>query len=107
MILRQACPPDVQKLLAVTLSMIILNKFRNQEIRAKLKMSTKGQTEAAIRMLFKTSSAQGLLHVDAMMKFVGLKRSSLKYRLKLLQRYERANEHDDMLSMQLLLDSCC
>ena len=39
---------DVLKLLAVTLSMIVLNKFRNKEILRAFKANSKNQSAAPI-----------------------------------------------------------
>ena len=39
-------------MLAVTLSLVILNKFRNRELRKELAMSTKGKVTEALDQLF-------------------------------------------------------
>lgn len=44
-----------------------------------------------------------LLHVDQAMRFIKIKRSSLKYRLKLVKRYGVEEETDDMLSFTNML----
>lgn len=64
-------------------------------------MSTKNFYNEPIQLFFKDAE---LIHTDEVMKFVGLKRSSFKYRLKLNKRYERPNEHDNLLSKQLMME---
>jgi len=39
-----------------------------------------------------------LIHVDKVMKFISLKRTALKYRLKLIKRYGVEGENDEMIS---------
>jgi hypothetical protein len=76
-------------MLALTLSMLVLNRNKNREIRRCFDMESKGQQSTPIRMLFGMRSQ---MDVDSMMKFVGLKRSAHKYRLKLIRRYGNAQE---------------
>lgn len=63
-------------------------------------MNTKNFFNEPIQLFFRDSE---LIHTDEVMKFVGLKRSSFKYRLKLNKRFERPNEHDNLLSKQLMM----
>jgi hypothetical protein len=69
-------------------------------IRANYLMCTKNFYNEPINMFF---GDRELVHTDEVMKFVGLKRSSFKYKLKLNKRYERPDEHDNMLSKQLMM----
>ena len=87
--LQDPIPNDVQRMLALTLSMLVLNRNKNREIRRCFDMESKGQQATPIRMLFGMRSH---MDVDSMMKFVGLKRSAHKYRLKLIRRYGNAQE---------------
>lgn len=85
-------------MLAVTLSLIILNKFKNQQIRHTLDLDSKGQQETALRILFvgePTTSVSRVLH------FVGLKRTAVKYKYQLLKRFGSGD--GDELSMDLIL----
>ncbi len=88
------------RLVAVTLSMIVLNKLKNREIRANFHLQSKGQQETPLRILF---NGKEMLHVDKVMKFIGLKRSALKYRNFLLSRYGEENEKHNKLLMQSIL----
>lgn len=94
--LRDACSEDVMHMLAVTLSLVVLNKFKNQQIRHALDLESKGQYETALRILFVGESHTT---VNRVMKFIGLKRTAVKYKYQLLKRY---GDGDD-LSMDLIL----
>ena len=82
--LRDACSDDVMHMVAVTLSLIVLNKFKNQQIRHALDLDSKGQYETALRILF---VGEPTTNVNKVLKFVGLKRTAAKYRFQLMKRY--------------------
>ena len=62
---------DVMKLLAVTLSLVILNKFRNKEILRSYRTQSKNQCETAIHQLF--DDGKDTTSVHTLLDFIGLK----------------------------------
>ena len=61
---------DVLKLLAVTLSMIVLNKFRNKEILRTFKANSKNQYTVPIEQMF---DGKEVLQAKTVIQFIGLK----------------------------------
>jgi hypothetical protein len=92
---------DVMKLLAVTLSMIVLNKFRNKEILRNFQKQSKNQNEPAIVRLFEGKETTT---VKSILSFIGIKssRNHNKHTLQILERYA-AFDNPNLISKKSMI----
>jgi hypothetical protein len=92
---------DVMKLLAVTLSMIVLNKFRNKEILRNFQKQSKNQNEPAIVRLFEGKETTT---VKSILSFIGIKssRNHNKHTLQILERYA-AFDYPNLISKKSMI----
>lgn len=87
------------KLLAVTLSMIVLNKFRDKEILRNFQCQSKDQCSSPIMKFFDSKETTS---VKTVLQFIGLKGKQVKHSLQLLARYG-AHDYPELISRKRML----